>query len=93
MGEFPFQLSIKCASTNKEESLTCTALLRVISGSREVYEALWDGQDVIVKVEVPIENLQLDDFFPGREATLTLKGQQARVSGAVIHKKTTFNQK
>jgi len=50
MGEFPFQLSIKCASTNKEESLTCTALLRVISGSRKVYEALWGGQDVIVKV-------------------------------------------
>ena len=50
MAKFPFQLSIKSASTNKEESLTCTALLRVISGSREVYEALWDGQDVIVKV-------------------------------------------
>jgi tRNA A-37 threonylcarbamoyl transferase component Bud32 len=51
MAEFPFQLLIKnTSSANKEESLTCTVLLRVIPGRREVYEALWNGRCVIVKV-------------------------------------------
>ena len=51
MAKFPFQLLIKSASwKNKDESLTCTALLRAIPGRREVYDALWDGRGVIVKV-------------------------------------------
>ncbi len=51
MAEFPFQLLIKNTfSGNKEESLTCTALLRAVSGRREVYDALWNGRGVIVKV-------------------------------------------
>lgn len=51
MAEFPFQLLIKDTSlNNKEESLTCLALLRVIPGRRQVYDALWDDQEVIVKV-------------------------------------------
>jgi len=51
MAKFPFQLLIKSASwKNRDESLTCTALLRAIPGRREVYDALWDGRGVIVKV-------------------------------------------
>jgi len=51
MNEFPFQLSIKNTSLgNKEESLTCTALLRAIPGRRHVYNALWDDKSVIVKI-------------------------------------------
>ncbi|MHC4571364.1 MAG: lipopolysaccharide kinase InaA family protein [Planctomycetota bacterium] len=51
MAEFPFQLLIKnTSSDNKEESLTCSALLRAIPGRREVYDALWNGRGVIVKV-------------------------------------------
>jgi len=51
MAEFPFQLLIKNTfSDNKEESLTCTALLRAVAGRREVYDALWNGRGVIVKV-------------------------------------------
>jgi len=51
MAKFPFQLLIKSASwKNKDESLTCAALLRAIPGRREVYDALWDGRGVIVKV-------------------------------------------
>src|SRR3990170_3720634 len=51
MDEFPFQLLIKhTSSKNKEESLSCTALLRVIPGRREVYDALWNDRSVIAKV-------------------------------------------
>jgi len=51
MAKFPFQLLIKNASSkNKEECLTCTTLLRAIPGRREVYDALWDGRGVVVKV-------------------------------------------
>jgi len=51
MAKFPFQLLIKSASwKNKDESLTCTALLRAIPGRRQVYDAFWDGRGVIVKV-------------------------------------------
>ena len=49
MAEFPFQLSIKFAS-GEIETLTCTALFRAIPGRREVYDALWQGRAVIVKV-------------------------------------------
>ena len=51
MAEFPFQLLIDChLPKNKRESLTCTTLLRAIPGKREVYEAIWDNQAVIVKL-------------------------------------------
>jgi len=51
MAEFPFQLLLKhTSSKNKEESLSCTALLRVIPGRREVYDALWNYRSVIAKV-------------------------------------------
>ncbi|KPL22647.1 MAG: hypothetical protein AMJ75_07660 [Phycisphaerae bacterium SM1_79] len=51
MSEFPFQLLIKhTSSANEEEALWCTALLRVIPGRRQVYDALWNNRSVIVKV-------------------------------------------
>jgi len=51
MIKFPFQLLIKNSSlNNKEESLTCLALLRIVPGKRQVYDALWNDQEVIVKV-------------------------------------------
>ena len=51
MAEFPFQLSIKRTCQNKRtERLLCTALLRIIPGKREVYDALWDNRTVIAKV-------------------------------------------
>ncbi len=51
MAKFPFQLLIKhTSSKNKEESLSCTSLLRVIPGRREVYDALWNDRSVIAKV-------------------------------------------
>ncbi len=51
MGKFPFQLLIERGFGEKQtESLTCTALLRAIPGRREVYDALWDGRAVVVKV-------------------------------------------
>jgi len=51
MAEFPFQLLIKRGpSKNQTESLTCTALLRAIPGRREVYDGVWNGRAVIVKV-------------------------------------------
>ncbi len=34
----------------KDESLSCTSLLRVVPGRREVYDALWNDRSVIVKV-------------------------------------------
>ena len=51
MAEFPFQLSIKRTYQDKRtERLLCTALLRIIPGRREVYDALWDNRTVIAKV-------------------------------------------
>jgi len=51
MAEFPFQLLIKCTYPEKRtEHLLCNALLRVIPGRREVYEALWGDRSVIAKV-------------------------------------------
>jgi tRNA A-37 threonylcarbamoyl transferase component Bud32 len=51
MSEFPFQLSIKSSSSNnKEESLSCIALLRAIPERRQIYDALWNDKNVIVKV-------------------------------------------
>lgn len=51
MVEFPFQLLIKDSSLkNKDESLSCQALLRVLPGKRQVYDALWNNRGVVVKV-------------------------------------------
>ncbi len=51
MVELPFQLLIKpSCSKDKEESLMCTSLLRVIPGRRQVYEAVWNERNVIVKI-------------------------------------------
>jgi tRNA A-37 threonylcarbamoyl transferase component Bud32 len=51
MIEFPFQLLIDSAfPKNKRQSLTCTKLLRTIAGRRQVYEAVWNGRAVIVKL-------------------------------------------
>ncbi len=51
MRDFPFELSIDRAGPNKHiAALSCTALLRTIPGKRDVYDAVWDGRRVIVKV-------------------------------------------
>jgi len=50
MAEFSFQLLIKRFSGEEEESLMCTALLRVVPDSRQVYDALWGDRSVIAKV-------------------------------------------
>ncbi|MFB0525443.1 MAG: hypothetical protein ACETVZ_07860, partial [Phycisphaerae bacterium] len=51
MAKFPFQLLIKRVWPEKRtEILSCTALLRVIPGRREVYEAKWGHRSVVVKV-------------------------------------------
>jgi len=50
MIEFPFQLLIKRISGEGKESLMCTALLRIVPGSREIYDAQWGGRGVIAKV-------------------------------------------
>jgi len=51
MSELPFELVVKPDSGAKDtESLTCTTLLRVVPGKREVYDALWKDHSVIVKV-------------------------------------------
>ena len=51
MTELPFQLLIDCAFPKKErQTLVCTRLLRTIVGRRKVYEALWNGRAVIVKL-------------------------------------------
>jgi tRNA A-37 threonylcarbamoyl transferase component Bud32 len=48
MMELPFKLLI--SSGNRQESVTCTAVLRVVPGRRHVYDALWNDRVVIVKV-------------------------------------------
>ncbi|MBN1974455.1 MAG: hypothetical protein JW787_12525 [Sedimentisphaerales bacterium] len=51
MSEFPFQLSIRCSHPEKRtESITCTALLRSVPGRRNVFDALWNNRNLIVKV-------------------------------------------
>jgi len=51
MTKFPFQLLIKRVWPEKRaEILSCTALLRVIPGRRQVYEANWGDRSVVVKV-------------------------------------------
>jgi len=51
MTNLPFQLSVKrCFPEKHTETLTCTALLREIAGSRDVYDARWNDRPVIVKM-------------------------------------------
>jgi len=51
MAEFPFELLIDSVSSNKcPESVLCREYLRVIPGRREVYDGLWNGKSVVVKV-------------------------------------------
>jgi tRNA A-37 threonylcarbamoyl transferase component Bud32 len=50
MTESPFQLLIKNTSLKSEESLLCTAILRVIPGRRQVYDAIWNDKSVVAKV-------------------------------------------
>jgi tRNA A-37 threonylcarbamoyl transferase component Bud32 len=51
MAEFPFQLFIKRTSLkNKEESLLCTGLFREVPGRRAIYDAVWNGRNVVAKV-------------------------------------------
>lgn len=51
INDVPFRLIIKHTFPNNQtESLLCTELLRFVPGRRRVYEALWNGKNVILKV-------------------------------------------
>lgn len=51
MAEFRVELRITSIHPKKQtESLLCRAVLRSIPGRRQVYDAVWDGRDVIAKV-------------------------------------------
>lgn len=51
MNKTPFQLSIKSSCRPEQtELLACTSLLRVVPGSRHVYDAVWNDRQVIVKL-------------------------------------------
>ncbi|MHC4416952.1 MAG: lipopolysaccharide kinase InaA family protein [Planctomycetota bacterium] len=51
MSKFPFQLDIeRVCGKQRQESLVCTAVLRVIPGRRAVYDAQWGQRSVIAKV-------------------------------------------
>jgi len=50
MCEFPFQLIVKRVPERQTECLLCTGLLRIVPGRRQVYDALWNQRNVIVKV-------------------------------------------
>jgi tRNA A-37 threonylcarbamoyl transferase component Bud32 len=51
MADFPLQLSIKKTwPGSSTESVICNGLLRTVPGTREVYDAFWNGREVIVKV-------------------------------------------
>ena len=51
MAEFPFELLIDRVSPDKGcESVLCNCYLRVIPGRREVYDGVWNGRSVVVKV-------------------------------------------
>ena len=48
---FPFELSIKRLGHHTDtEQVLCRKHLRVLPGKREVFDALWNGREVIVKV-------------------------------------------
>ncbi|MBC8218891.1 MAG: hypothetical protein H8E73_10535 [Planctomycetes bacterium] len=51
MAAFPFELQIDCIPSDKgAESVLCREYLRVVPGRREVYDSVWDGRSVVVKV-------------------------------------------
>lgn len=51
MAELPINLKIRNSlHPQKLESVECCSLLRSIPGKREVYDALWNNQPVIVKI-------------------------------------------
>ncbi len=51
MATFPFELRIDCIPSDKgAESVLCREYLRVVPGRREVYDGVWDGRSVVVKV-------------------------------------------
>ncbi len=51
MTEFPSELRIKETSSEAgEEILQCTGLLRAVPGKRQIYDALWNENPVIVKM-------------------------------------------
>ncbi|MBN2270398.1 MAG: hypothetical protein JXN61_07285 [Sedimentisphaerales bacterium] len=51
MAEFPFELLIDGVSLGKgSESVLCNRCLRTIPGRREVYDGVWGGRSVVVKV-------------------------------------------
>ena len=51
MGTFPFEMLIQRASSDEPaEPVLCKGHLRVIPGSREVYDAVWHGRNVVAKV-------------------------------------------
>jgi len=51
MPEPPFQILIKNTNlSDKDQTITCTVLLRSVPSRRHVYDALWDNQPVIVKI-------------------------------------------
>jgi len=54
MDKFPFELLIeRVCPGGAAESLLCKGHLRVIPGSREVYDALWNDSSVVAKVFWP----------------------------------------
>ncbi len=51
MAAFPFELRINSIPSDKgAESVLCREYLRVVPGRREVYDGVWDGRSVVVKV-------------------------------------------
>ncbi|MBN2315476.1 MAG: protein kinase [Sedimentisphaerales bacterium] len=51
MAEFPFELRIENTSSESgEETLACTALIRAVPGRRQIYDALWNDEPVIIKI-------------------------------------------
>ncbi|MBW8001959.1 MAG: hypothetical protein FVQ80_08030 [Planctomycetes bacterium] len=51
MHKLPFQLLISRTSlATGQQTITCKELLRDVPGNRQVYDALWDGREVIVKL-------------------------------------------
>ncbi|MBN2138819.1 MAG: glycosyltransferase [Sedimentisphaerales bacterium] len=51
MATFPFELLIEQQSSGRPtESLLCKVILRAIPGNREVYDAIWNDRNVVLKV-------------------------------------------
>ena len=67
MDKFPFQLSIRSESSHQNEEVTCNALLRSVPSVRAVYDGVWNGRAVIVKVF-------MDKFKSGRHVKREWEG-------------------